>query len=76
MIDARSALLRTNDMVSMKLLVVLAIKMMGPGRRRLELVKLAHDMNDARGDVIPFQGGLRVAIDRQPQAVSPNQRAA
>jgi hypothetical protein len=73
---ARGALLRTNDMVSMRLLVVLAIKVMGPGRRRLELVKLAHDMNDARADVVPFQGGLRVAVDRQRQTVSRTQRAA
>lgn len=66
----------TNDMVSMRPFVVLAIKVMGPGRLRLEMVKLAHDMNDARVDVGPFQGRLQLAVDRQPQAVPPSQRAA
>jgi len=74
--DARRALLITNDMVSMRPFVVLAIKVMGPGRLRLEMVKLAHDMNDAREDVGAFQGRLQLAVDRQPQAVPPSQRAA
>jgi hypothetical protein len=75
MIDARRALLITNDMVSMRPFVVFAIKVMGPGRRRLEMVKLAHDMNDARADAGPFQGRLQV-VDRQAQAAQPSQRAA
>ena len=74
--DARRALLITNDMVSMRPFVVLAIKVLGPGRRRLEMVKLAHDMIDARADGGPFQGRLQVAVDRQAQAVQPSQRAA
>jgi hypothetical protein len=60
--DARRALLITNDMVSMRPFVVLAIKVLGPGRRRVEMVKLAHDMNDARGYA--------------RQAVAPSQKAA
>ena len=74
--DARRALLITNDMVSMRPFVVLAIRVMGPGRRRLEMVKLAHDMSDARADVGPFQGSLQGAVDRQAQAVQPGRRAA
>jgi hypothetical protein len=52
--DARRALLITNDMVSMRLLVVLAIRVMGPGRRRVEMVKLAHDMHNARSNAEPL----------------------
>ena len=66
----------TNDMVSMRPFVVLAIKVLGPGRRRLEMVKLAHDMNNARADVGPFRGSLQLAVDQQAQAVPPSQRAA
>lgn len=65
----------TNDMVSLKPFVILAIRMMGPGRRRLEMVKLAHDLNDARGAVQPFNGRLSVAI-QQPQPLPSHQRAA
>jgi hypothetical protein len=78
--DARRALLITNDKLNMRPFVVLAIKVMGPGRRRLEMVKLAHDMNDSRVDEIPFQarlqGGLQVAADRRPQAAPAGRRAA
>lgn len=66
----------TNDMVSLRPLVILAIRLMGPGRRRLEMVKLAHDMNDAHDEVRPFNGRLQVAVDDQSQAVPPQQRAA
>jgi len=66
----------TNDMVSLRPLVILAIRLMGPGRRRLEMVKLAHDMNDARGFAQAPAGRLRVAVDPQPQAVPSQQRAA
>jgi hypothetical protein len=66
----------TNDMVSLRPLVILAIRLMGPGRRRLEMVKLAHDMNDARDEDRPIKGGLQVAVDRRPQAAQPQQRAA
>jgi hypothetical protein len=75
-IDARTALMTTNDMVSVRPLVILAIRMMGPGRRRLEMVRLAHDMNDARRDVQRFTGRLHVAINAQPQASRSHQGAA
>jgi hypothetical protein len=86
--DARRALLITNDKVSMRPFVVFAIKVLGPGRRRLELVKLAHDMNDARGDFGPFPakaqaarahfGNLQVAVEqpKPTQAHPSTQRAA
>ena len=65
----------TNDMVSLRPFVILAIRMLGPGRRRLDMVKLAHELNDARGDVRPFEGGLHVAVDRQAQSIA-TRRAA
>jgi hypothetical protein len=75
-IDARRALMTTNDMVSLRPFVILAIRMMGPGRRRLEMVKLAHDLNDARGEARPLNGRLHIAADREPQAIAAHQRAA
>jgi hypothetical protein len=74
--DARRALLITNDVVSMRPFVVLAIKVLGPGRRRLEMVKLAHDMDSARGDVRPMRERLQVAVDVHAHPASPSQRAA
>jgi hypothetical protein len=76
--DARRALLLTNDKVSMRPFVVLAIKVLGPGRRRLELVKLAHDLNAARGDIGLFPARLQVAVDqpKPSQALPSAQRAA
>jgi hypothetical protein len=75
--DARRALLITNDRVSMRPFVVFAIKVLGPGRRRLEMVKLAHDMIDARADAGPFLGRrLQVAVNGHPEAIPPSQRAA
>jgi hypothetical protein len=65
----------TNEMVSLRPFVVLAIRMMRPGRRRLEMVKLVHDMNDARGNVRGFHGRLRVAAAPQPHAIA-GRRAA
>ncbi|MDQ6720730.1 MAG: hypothetical protein M3003_08045 [Candidatus Dormibacteraeota bacterium] len=73
--DARRALLITNDMVSMRPFVVFAIKVLGPGRRRVEMVRLAHDMSDARGDSLQFHPS-RAVVDRNRQAVPPSQRAA
>jgi hypothetical protein len=76
--DARRALLITNDKVSMRPLVVLAIKVLKPGRRRLELVKLAHDMSGSRGVVGPYPGRLQLAVEqpKPAQAIPPTQRAA
>jgi hypothetical protein len=76
--DARRALLITNDKVSMRPLVVLAIRVLKPGRRRLELVKLAHDLSDSRGVMGSFSGRLQLAVEQPKpgQAVPPTQRAA
>lgn len=65
----------TNDVVSLRPFVVLAIRMMAPGRRRLEMVKLAHDLTDARADFGHSQVRF-VAVDGHPQAVPSQQRAA
>lgn len=42
----RRALHRTGRRVIIKPFVVLAAKCLGPGRLRLEMVKLAHDLGD------------------------------
>ncbi len=62
-------------MVSLRPFVIFAIRMMGPGPRRLEMVKLVHDMNDSRGDMQPFAGRLQIAPGLPPQTIS-SQRAA
>jgi hypothetical protein len=74
--DARKALLVTNGMVSMRPFVVFAIKVMGPGPRRLQMVKLAHDMNDRRVAPSVAQGRPSMAAARRQQPVAPGQRAA
>jgi hypothetical protein len=74
--DARKALLMTNGMLSMKPFVVFAIRVMGPGPRRLQMVKLAHDMNDHRAAPRMAHGMRRVVATRRPQHVVPSQRAA
>jgi hypothetical protein len=53
--DARWAIRVTNELVNMKPLVVLAVRVMPPGRRRLEMVKLAHELDEGLGnfDSIP-----------------------
>ena len=63
-------------MGSLRPFVILAIRLMGPGRRRIEMVKLAHQLNGAQGDEPQLQGRLHVALDRQAQALSSQQRAA
>jgi hypothetical protein len=35
----------TNEVVRMKPFVILAVRVMPPGRRRLEMVKLAHELD-------------------------------
>jgi hypothetical protein len=64
----------TNGKV-MRPFMVFAIRVMPPGRRRLEMVKRAHGMHDTRSEIGAFQGGFHGALDRQPQA-APSQRAA
>jgi hypothetical protein len=54
--------------------VVLAAKCLGPGRLRLEMVKLAHDLNDVPASAYPLGGRDRIA--RDDQAIQPDQRAA
>ena len=42
--DARRAIRITNEVVNIKPFVVLVARVMPPGRRRLEMVKLAHEL--------------------------------
>jgi hypothetical protein len=66
----------TNHMVSMRPFVVLAIKVMGPGPRRVQMVRLAHAMTDGRAGSRPFQRSLRIAGTRRAAHVASSQRAA
>ena len=68
----------TNHMVSMRPFVVFAIKVMGPGPRRVQMVRLAHAMTDGRAGSKSFQGGVRVRLAHPQRAahVAPSQRAA
>ncbi|MEA2654979.1 MAG: hypothetical protein QOI23_344 [Chloroflexota bacterium] len=63
-------------MVSMRPFVVFAIKVMGPGPRRVQMVRLAHAMSDGRSSSRPSHSQLRLATTRRPQHVAPSQRAA
>jgi hypothetical protein len=73
---ARKALLMTNGMVSMRPFVVFAIRVMAPGPRRVQMVKLAHAMSDGRAAVRPSHSRLHVAPSRVAAHVAPSQRAA
>jgi hypothetical protein len=68
---SRRGLQRVGRMVLVKPFVVFAARCLGPGRLRLEMVKLAHDLAD---------GGESTSLSGQPQALpsyqSPTQRAA
>jgi len=74
--NARNALLKTNDMVSMRPFVIFAIKVMAPGPRRVQMVRLAHAMTDGRAGTNPIQRGLRIATVRRPAHIAPSRRAA
>jgi hypothetical protein len=69
--DARRGLsLSTNAIF--KPIVLMAAKFLGPGRLRLEMVKLAHDLNDGHTNSLLFRH--RIADDSE--AIQPGQRAA
>jgi hypothetical protein len=74
--NARNALLKTNDMVSMRPFVVFAIRVMGPGPRRVQMVRLAHAMTDGRDGSKPIQRGFHIAPSRRPAHIAPSRRAA
>jgi hypothetical protein len=61
-------------MLSMKPFVVFAIKVMAPGPRRVNMVKLAHAMNDARTDRKPSRS--LGAPQHRPQGVATSRHAA
>jgi hypothetical protein len=53
--------------------VLIAAKFLGPGRLRLEMVKLAHDLDDGGNtNAVPF----RDRIGDEGEAIQPGQRAA
>jgi hypothetical protein len=63
-------------MVSMRPLVVFAIKVMAPGPRRVQMVRLAHAMTDGRSGSRHSHAALHVAGPRLAPQVAPTQRAA
>lgn len=53
--DTRRALRLTNGLVGVRPVVVLAARALGPGRLRLEMIKLVHELNERQSDVPAFQ---------------------
>ena len=76
---SREALHRTGRRVFVKPIVVLAAKCLGPGRLRLKMVKLAHDLGGGDNFFEVFYGSGRVeprpAFEGR-EVQSPTQRAA
>ena len=71
---SRRELHRTGRKVFVKPLVVLAAKCLGPGRLRLEMVKLAHDLEDRDETFRSLYGRPRQQV--LPKYEAPAQRAA
>ena len=71
---SRRELRRTGRKVFIKPLVVLAAKCLGPGRLRLEMVKLAHDLEDRDESFQSLYG--RSLPQTLPPYEAPSQRAA
>jgi hypothetical protein len=63
---SRSDLERTSRRVIVRPFVVLAAKCLGPGRLRLQMVKLAHEMGEGQNFFEVFYGRHRL----QPRAAS------
>ena len=63
---SRSDLERTSRRVIVRPFVVLAAKCLGPGRLRLQMVKLAHEMGEGQNFFEVFYGRHRL----QPQTAS------
>ena len=76
--DARRALHRTGRRVIVRPFVVLAAKCLGPGRLRLQMVKLAHEMGEGQNFFEVFYGRQRreLAAAAFEAQVQPSQRAA
>jgi hypothetical protein len=76
---SREALHQTGRRVIVRPLVVLAAKCLGPGRLRLKMVKLAHDLGGGDNFFEVFYGSGRVeprpAFEGR-EVQSPTQRAA
>ena len=62
---SRRALNRTGRRVIIKPFVVLAARCLGPGRLRLQMVKLAHELGEGQNFFEVFYGRQRL----QPQPV-------
>jgi hypothetical protein len=73
----RTGLHRTGRRMIVKPFVVLAAKCLGPGRLRLEMVKLAHDLGGQDDNVRSLYGRQRpVVAAGELSAAQPTQRAA
>ena len=69
--DARRALQLTNGVVDVRPVVLLVARALGPGSLRLEMVKLAHELNGRRSDVFPFEGRLEIRNHQHQPASQP-----
>jgi len=77
--DAQRALHRTGKRVIVRPFLVLAAKCLGPGRLRLRMVKLAHEMGDGQNFFEVFYGRQRLELAPrafEATATPPSQRAA
>jgi hypothetical protein len=68
---SRRELNRTGRRVVVKPLVVLAAKLLGPGRLRLQMVKLAHEMGEGQNFFEVFYGRQR--LQPRPALEAPTQ---
>jgi hypothetical protein len=76
---ATKALHRTGRRVIIRPFVVLAAKCLGPGRLRLQMVKLAHEMGDEQNFFEVFYGRQRADVRAaafEASAVQQSRRAA
>jgi hypothetical protein len=71
---SRRELHRTGRRVFIKPLVVMAARCLGPGRLRLEMVKLAHDLGDGDQTFQALYGGRQSQV--LPKYEAPARRAA
>ena len=73
---SRTGLHRTGRRMIVKPFVVLAAKCLGPGRLRLEMIKLAHDLGD-HDDTLPLYGRRPHVVPAfEAPAAQKTQRAA
>ena len=69
--DVCRALRLTNGFVDVRPVVLLAAKALGPGSTRLEMVKLVHELNGRRSELITFEGRSEIPSHQCQPASQP-----